>query len=146
MKSAIRDLCLLSILICGASNAATLTVANINDAGPGSLRQALIDAVDGDTINFDTALVSSSARTINLTTPGDSTYGPSAFVINKKVAIKGPGGSNPGANGITLNNSFGTRLRFFYVTAAGDLTLENLTLKSGLAKHFNAFGADDAAT
>ena len=30
-----------------------ITVTNENDSGPGSLRQALADAQDGDTINFD---------------------------------------------------------------------------------------------
>ena len=35
---------------------ATITVINTNDNGPGSLRQAVADAVDGDTINFDSSL------------------------------------------------------------------------------------------
>ena len=34
----------------------TTRVTNTNDSGPGSLRQALADAHDGDTINFDPAL------------------------------------------------------------------------------------------
>src|SRR6476659_6284742 len=33
--------------------ATTITVTNGNDSGPGSLRQALAQANDGDTINFD---------------------------------------------------------------------------------------------
>ena len=34
------------------ASAATITVTNTNDSGPGSLRQALRDAHNGDTINF----------------------------------------------------------------------------------------------
>jgi hypothetical protein len=34
------------------SRANIITVTNLNDSGPGSLRQALADASDGDTINF----------------------------------------------------------------------------------------------
>src|SRR5439155_1252176 len=33
-----------------------ITVTNTNDSGPGSLRQGLADANDGDTINFDPSL------------------------------------------------------------------------------------------
>src|SRR5258708_8390104 len=33
-------------------HATTITVTNTNDSGPGSLRQALADASDGDTITF----------------------------------------------------------------------------------------------
>jgi hypothetical protein len=34
------------------SQAATITVTNLNNVGAGSLRQAVIDAVSGDTIDF----------------------------------------------------------------------------------------------
>ena len=36
----------------GNRPANVITVTNTNDSGPGSLRQALADANDGDTINF----------------------------------------------------------------------------------------------
>src|SRR3954469_5521585 len=38
----------------------TWAVLNGNDAGPGSLRQAIVDAQDGDTIEFDAALAGST--------------------------------------------------------------------------------------
>src|SRR5258708_30538568 len=41
----------------GNRPATTITVTNGNDSGPGSLRQALVDANDGDTINFDASLL-----------------------------------------------------------------------------------------
>ena len=42
----------------------TLTVINTNDSGQGSLRQAILNASSGDTINFDSAL---AGKTITLT-------------------------------------------------------------------------------
>ena len=35
-----------------AAHGATITVTNTNDNGPGSLRQALANANNGDTVNF----------------------------------------------------------------------------------------------
>jgi len=50
------------------TRAATLTVTSIADNGPGTLRQAMLDAVNGDTITFDTAVFPpSSPVTIALT-------------------------------------------------------------------------------
>jgi hypothetical protein len=37
--------------------ATTIIVTNTNDNGPGSLRQALADANNGDAINFDSCLM-----------------------------------------------------------------------------------------
>ena len=42
-------------MVCAAAVSAqanTITVTNTNDSGPGSVRQALADAIDGDTIDF----------------------------------------------------------------------------------------------
>src|SRR3954452_8405809 len=55
----------------------TITVTNTNDSGPGSLRQALADANDGDTINF------AVTGTIGLTS--------GELVIDKSITIAGPG-------------------------------------------------------
>src|SRR5258707_15047162 len=57
--------------------AATITVTNINDSGPGSLRQALASANDADTINF------AVTGTIGLITGG--------LMIDKNITISGPG-------------------------------------------------------
>jgi hypothetical protein len=54
-------------LVCAigiAAHANTITVTNTNDSGPGSLRQALAEANDGDTIDFDPSL---NGQTITLT-------------------------------------------------------------------------------
>src|SRR5215469_12184500 len=57
-----------------------ITVTNTNDSGAGSLRQALADANDGDTINFDVSL---QGQTIALTS--------GELVIDKSITITGPG-------------------------------------------------------
>jgi hypothetical protein len=60
----------------GNRPATTITVTNGNDSGPGSLRQALADANDGDTINFD-----ASVGTVILTT--------AELAIDKSVTLSG---------------------------------------------------------
>src|ERR1043166_694871 len=65
--------------------AATITVSNTNDSGPGSLRQALVDANDGDTIAFTVT------GTIGLTSGG--------LLIAKNVTISGPGSNQLSIDG-----------------------------------------------
>jgi hypothetical protein len=52
MALVISSLALLSIMGTRQVSAATMTVSNLNDSGPGSLRQAVSDALPGDTIVF----------------------------------------------------------------------------------------------
>jgi hypothetical protein len=59
------------------ARASTITVTNTNDSGPRSLRQALHDANDGDTITF------AVTGTIVLTSGG--------LPVNKSLTISGPG-------------------------------------------------------
>jgi hypothetical protein len=47
-----------------SAHAAVITVTNTNDSGPGSLRQAINVANQGDTIDFDPAL---NGQTVTLT-------------------------------------------------------------------------------
>src|SRR6516162_8450169 len=72
----------------GVSNAlpATIVVTNINDSGPGSLRNALAMANDGDTI--DATGVSGTI----LLTSGE-------LQISHNVTINGPGAGNLAVNG-----------------------------------------------
>jgi hypothetical protein len=68
------------LLLCAIAmqaRAATITVTNTNDSGPGSLRQALSIANDGDTITF------AVTGTVRLTSGG--------LLIAKNVTISGPG-------------------------------------------------------
>jgi hypothetical protein len=94
-----------------AASADTITVINNNDSGPGSLRQALIDANDGDTINFDSSL---NGQKITLTS--------GQLNLNKDVTISGPG-----ANNLTVDGN--AQSRVFYVNQT--VTLSGLTIRNG---------------
>src|SRR6476661_8240963 len=59
------------------TGAATITVTNTNDSGPGSLRQALANANNGDRISF------AVTGAITLTSDG--------LGITKNITISGPG-------------------------------------------------------
>jgi Right handed beta helix region len=75
-------------LVCAAvasAHADTITVTNTNDSGPGSLRQALTDANDADTIVF------AVTGTIGLTSGG--------LLIAKNVTISGPGSNQLSIDG-----------------------------------------------
>ncbi len=91
-----------------AARAATHTVRNTDDAGGGSLRQALNDASDGDSIQF----ASDVHGEIALADPLD---------IDTDVGIKGPG-----ASVLTLRGTAAV-----VVTVAGTVTLTGLTIAGG---------------
>src|SRR5882724_1577762 len=108
---------LLFALLCAAVasvqivDAATITVMNTNDSSSGSLRQALADANDGDTIDF------SVTGTITLTT--------GQLVAGKSVTISGPG-----ANDLTFQGTTAAAppaFQFFYIIPAKPATFPGLT-------------------
>jgi len=94
MDSGIREIrfALISVLLLCAmatqTGAATITVTNTNDSGPGSLRQAILNASSGDTINF-----APSVTTVTLTS--------GELVIDKNLTITGPG-----ANRLTVTAEY----------------------------------------
>jgi len=81
--------CLISTLLLGTTDtpAATITVTNGNDSGPGSLRQAVSDASSGDVIQF-----AGGVTNITLTS--------GQITIDVSLSINGPG-----ANALTINSS-----------------------------------------
>ena len=83
----------LALLFLSATStfAATITVTNLNDSGAGSLRQAILDAMAGDTIDFDVA------GTITLTT--------GEMIINKDLTVQGPG-----ADMLTISGNNSSRI------------------------------------
>src|SRR5205807_6799416 len=70
----------------------TIVVTNTNDSGPGSLRQALADANDGDVIGF------AVTATIGLTS--------GELLVTKNITISGPGAENLAVNGNAKSTVF----------------------------------------
>jgi hypothetical protein len=100
-------------LVCAASisvRADTITVTNTNDSGPGSLRQAIADATDGDTINF------SVTGTIGLTS--------GELLVAKNITISGPGAQNLAVNG-------NAKSTVFHVAPGETVTISGLTIING---------------
>src|SRR5262245_33820033 len=108
----------------------TFKVTNLNDAGPGSLRQAVLDAnadAAPDKIVFKTNL---AGKTINLSTIDPThSFGPNALEITTPVMVVGTNQK--------IVRSGPLSFRLFYVSPTGRLTLKNLTLQNGLAKGGN---------
>jgi hypothetical protein len=114
---AIALLCAIGI----PARAGTITVTNTNDSGPGSLRQALVDAQDGDTIAFDLSL----PATISLTT--------SELVVNKNIVVAGPGAN---LLAVARANDAPT-FRIFHVSPSHTVTIQGVTISNGSGVGFN---------
>lgn len=90
-------------------------VTNTDDSGPGSLRQALADANDGDTINF------AVAGTIGLTS--------GELLVDKSITISGPGAKNLAVNG-------NAKSRVFHIASGETVTISGLTIINGYTAGF----------
>ena len=88
-------------------------VVSTNDNGPGSLRQAIANALSGDTITFDPSL---AGQTITLS---------SQINLDKNLTIDGSG------LGPVVAISGNLTSRIFYVAANTTVTLQSLWLKDG---------------
>jgi hypothetical protein len=102
-------------LICAAAvsaHANIITVTDLNDSGPGSLRQAVADASDGDTINF------AVGGTISLTS--------GELVIARSVAVTGQ------TQSITVARAQGApAFRIFHVMPGQTVTIDRLHIAGG---------------
>src|SRR5215212_1992266 len=99
------------LVLASPAHAAILTVTNTNDAGAGSLRQAIIDAnaaAGADTINLPSGTYLLSSQLPTITSP---------------VTIDGDS-PNPTIDG-------GTSVRLFFVASGAQLSLNELTLTQG---------------
>lgn len=90
-----------------------LIVTNTNDSGPGSLRQTIIDAVDGDVIHFDPDI---AGQTIVL--------GKHLTIAGKNLTIEGPI-----TGGMTLDGSLNDNVA---IISASVLLLRNLSIVNGI--------------
>ena len=104
--------------------AATITVTNTNDSGPGSLRQALADALDGDTINF------AVTGTIELDT--------GELYVSKDVTIDGPG-----ADQLTVDAFHQSRV--LTIESSRTVAISGLTITGGFTSYRGA-GINNAGT
>ena len=103
------------LLLCAVAipvHATTITVTNTNDSGPGSLRQALADASDGDTITF------AVTGAIQLTS--------GELVIDNSITISGPG-----ADSLAV---FSNTFRIFHVMPGPTVTIAGLMIRGGFVQ------------
>ncbi|PYK18326.1 MAG: hypothetical protein DME56_13635 [Verrucomicrobia bacterium] len=87
-----------------------MPVINTNDSGAGSLRQALADTNDGDTIDF------AVTGTITLTTD--------ELLLDKSITISGPGSDN-----LTVDGNHASRV--FHVSSGVTATVAGLSITNG---------------
>src|SRR5436190_6839101 len=111
-----------TLLSTGAASADTITVINTNDSGPGSLRQALVKANDGDIINFDSSL---NGQRITLIS--------GELIVDKDVTISGPGAKKLAVDG-------NAQSRVFDVNPGKTVTIDGLTVTNGRANVFGSGG------
>ena len=104
--SFLSALCLIAL----STQAATITVINTNDSGAGSLRQALADTNDGDTIDF------AVTGTITLTTD--------ELLLDKSITISGPGSDN-----LTVDGNHASHI--FHVSGGVTATVAGLSITNG---------------
>lgn len=93
--------------------APAVVVTNIDDAGSGSLRQAIADAPDGATIQFDPGI---AGKTIVLTS--------GELLIDKPLTVEGPVPA-----GMTVSGGLSSRV--FQIGVNGDVTFRNLSIVNG---------------
>lgn len=111
-KRTLLFIALAAALLLVPASAGAATVANTNDAGPGSLRQAIIDAAPGETITIPT---------------GTYTLTSGELAIAKTLTLSGEG---PAATVIRSGGAF----RVFHLTGvATDVTFTDLAIRDGLA-------------
>ena len=125
MKSPQRYLTLASFIVIGSAQSLLgATVTNTSDSGPGSLRNAIATAINGETINFNPAL---NGATITLT---------SGHFLIDSLALTIDASSLPA--GLTLSGN--NLSRIFFVNGSSDVSLQNLKVRNGNASGENAGG------
>ena len=128
ITSYFRSAAIAAVLLCSltVASATMITVTNTNDSGPGSLRQALGIANDGDTIDF------AVSGTITLTS--------GELLVNDSITISGPGAANLAVDG-------NTDIRVFHVSPGKTVTISGLTIINGNANgEFSRMTAVAAST
>ena len=123
MRNVLLPLFLVFVVYLSAAStpAATITVTNGNDHGPGSLRQAILNASSGDIINFVP-----SVRTVNLTSD--------ELVIDKNLTITGSF-----AHRVTVRRTISS-FRIFHIPSRNvTVFISRLTISNGDAVEQHSF-------
>ncbi|MGO9244562.1 MAG: choice-of-anchor Q domain-containing protein [Verrucomicrobiia bacterium] len=90
-------------------SAATITVTSTNDNGPGTLRDVLASAANGDVINF------------SLTTPATIRLTSGELLVTNSVTIAGPSPANLAVNGNSI-------YRVFYIGSNATVTIGGMMI------------------
>jgi hypothetical protein len=115
-----------AIFITSISQAATITVLNTSDSGAGSLRDAIGNSFNGDTIRFDPSIINSGNDTITLA---------SEIAFSKSLTIIGLTNITD-----TLFISGDNNSRIFGITNTTNVTLDSLALINGNGQGATASG------
>jgi hypothetical protein len=102
---------LLGLIIAAPVFGNTITVTSTADSGPGSLRDAIATASNGDTINFSLTY----PATITVSTP--LTLGPNVTIIG------------PGASSLAISGDFSVGV--FIINAGATVAISGVTIKLG---------------
>src|SRR3954452_12939832 len=125
-----------SLAAAGSAQAATFTVSNLNDEGPGSLRQAILDANQNGTGSDDIVFASGLSGTINV----GSTSGAGLYPLTA-MNIQGPGADKISLQGVGSAVDYvvytGTDSSFYGANPGDPITISGLTITGGnaTAKH-----------
>jgi hypothetical protein len=117
-RTALTVALLLALGTATSAQATNFTVSNANDSGPGTLRQAVLDAN-----------AANGRANIHFAMPAGSTI----TLTSGQIALTGPDITmqGPGVNALTISGNHHSRI---FDVEAGSLTLTDLTLRDGLAQ------------
>ena len=114
VRLTLMGILLISLTGCSAvsasASASALSVTNLNDSGPGSLRQAIVDATSGATITFGVT--------------GSIVLTSGELVVAKDLILSGPGAASLSISGNLIHR---------VVSNSAQLTISGLTIKDGEA-------------
>jgi predicted outer membrane repeat protein len=111
------------------AHATTIAVTNTNDSGPGSLRQALLDANDGDTID-----ATGISGVITLTS--------GQLLVDKSVTINGAG-----ADVLAIDGNAASLVFFIFRNPPGETVLiSGFTIRNGRGNQFGAIYNEETLT
>ncbi|GAA4453588.1 hypothetical protein GCM10023189_18870 [Nibrella saemangeumensis] len=100
--------------------ATTFPVTTTANTGPGSLRQAILDA------NADNTATADNPHVINITSTGTITLEKPFLVLTNHITIQGPGQTS-----LTISGANATRI---FWLQNGTITIRDVTMADGLAK------------